>query len=207
MSNETVVEEVKDESVVENPATSDNVDWKAKAAELEAEAAKQRKLKQKAQEERDELQKQTKKALKTDNPEVMEYVKKELSATKAQLAKYAEKAKNGAITGAATAKLTAMGINPEAIVLALTALDRGIISYDEETDKVDDTALSTAVSKLKSQHGFLFERSVKSPTARFPGEKSGATSADDKTISVEDWNYMTSKEQSVKIKAGYTIRE
>jgi len=202
MTVENLDSEAKTETVV------DTTDWKAVAAKFEADAKKNEGIAKQLIADRDAAKKKIETKPKDEpNPEVMEYVKKELEGTKAQLQKYAEKAKNGAITAAATAKLTQMGINPDALTLAISQLDRSIIQYDENSDIVDDTALSTAVSKLKSQNGFLFERSLKSPTLRLASENKGGSGGDEKSVSAEEFRQMSTKEQRTKIKAGFTIRQ
>lgn len=188
------------EDTVTTEVVEEVVDWKAKAEAAEAEAAKQKAIKKEIQKERDELKKSVKPV---DNPEVTKYLKEELESVSSKLTKYAEKAKNASIKVAASSKLSAMGINPDALDLAVQQLDKSLIQYDEDTDSVDDTALSAAVSKLKSKHPFLFERTVSSPKFRPAAE--GSAKGDDKTISPEEWRSMSSKEQRIAIKAGRRV--
>lgn len=176
----------------------DSVNWAEKAAQLQkdldsatAEAAKQRNLKKdavgKSAAEREQL----------------EFVKKQNEEILGKMSKYAEKAKSAAVTLAATKKLTAMGINPDFIALAIKEIDPALITYDEDMDKVDDTGLSTGLSKIKTQYPVMFERSVRTPKYIPPAD--GAANADSKVLSREDFNSMTPAQQREQIMAGKTI--
>jgi len=180
---------------------ADHIDWEAKAKELEAVIAKQAAQKKETEKQRDLLKQKVKTPL--ENPEVTAYLKEELAKVSAQQQKYVERAKSGAIKVAASSKLSAMGINPQALDLAVAQLDKSLVQYDEDTDSVDDTALSAAVSKLKSQHPFLFEKTVGSPKVRTPAE--GSSRGDSNTISREDWQNMTTKEQRAAILSGRRV--
>jgi hypothetical protein len=195
------MEENKVEDTKVEGSQEQQIDWKAKAAELEAEATKQRNINKQLITERDSSKKATvKKEDPKDNPEVTEYLKNQLEEVSSKISKYAEKAKAGAIASAATSKLTAMGINGDAIELAIKQLDKSLIEYDEDTESVDDTALSAAVSKLKSKYGFLFETRVGTTKARMAAD--GSSKANGNLISIDEWASMSSKDQRIAIKAG-----
>ena len=182
----------------------DKTDWKAKAAEFEAEAEKHRNIAKDLIAKRD-ANKKVVKAEVTENTDVTDYLKNQLTEVSAKISRYADKAKSGAITAAATSKLSAMGINPDALELAIKQLDKSLIQYDEDTEEVDDTALSAAVSKLKSKHGFLFERAFGTAKVRLPAE--GSSKSDGNSMSMDEWKGMSSREQRVAIKAGRRVQE
>ena len=179
----------------------EQIDWAAKYAELEAEATKQRNINKDLIAARDSSKKAApvKKEDPKENPEVTEYLKSQLEEVSSKISKYAEKAKSGAITAAATSKLTAMGINSDAISLAIKQLDKSMITYDEDSESVDDTALSAAVSKLKSQYAFLFEQRIGTPKARLAAD---GNSKSGNGMSQDEWSSMSTKEQRIAIKAG-----
>lgn len=178
----------------------DTTDWKAKAAEFEAEALKQRNIAKDLIAQRDAGKKVPKVEAKDD---VTDYLKTQLDEVTSRISKYADKAKSGAITAAATTKLSAMGINPDALELAIKQLDKSLIQYDEDSEMVDDTALSAAVSKLKSKHAFLFEQRVGTSKVRLPAD--GSSKADSNTMSQDEWKSLSSREQRVAIKAGRRV--
>jgi predicted nuclease with TOPRIM domain len=194
------VETVEKTAVVE----ADKTDWKARAAELEAEATKLRKQKAEVVADRDALKKAVKAPVEKENTEITDYLKAQLGEVTTQLSKYADKAKGGAIRLAASTKLSAMGINPDALELAVNQLDKSLVIYDADSDTVDDTALSAAVSKLKSKHPFLFEKTVRTPGFKQPAE--GSSKGDSKVISEEEWNSMSTKDQRTAIKAGRRVQ-
>lgn len=197
--------EATDTELVEKTAvvTEGKIDWEARATAAEAEAAKYRKQKAEVVTERDALKKAVKAPVEKENTEITDYLKEQLGEVTSQLSKYAEKAKGGAIRLAASTKLSAMGINPDALELAVNQLDKSLVIYDAETDSVDDTALSAAVSKLKSKHPFLFEKTVRTPTYKQPAE--GNSNGDSKIISEEEWKSMSTKDQRMAIKAGRRV--
>ncbi len=185
---------VDNEEVVVEEQAEDKTDWKAKALELEAEAAKQRALKKKAVDEAAELKKKPQ-----VNDEVKLFLESQLAETNGKLAKFAEKARNGAVHVAASAKLSQMGVNPGLLAIAIKSLDQSLVQYDEDTDGVDDTALGAAVSKLKAEFPALFERPINAPKFRPPLDGS-SNNLDKSVITREEWSSMSSKEQMLAVK-------
>lgn len=188
---------------VTSPAADDEViDWKAKAAEYEAQAKANEAEAAKNRAKRKEAEAQVLELKKKVNPDndTTKYLKEELEKVSGTLGKFAERAKGGAIQVAATSKLTAMGINPDALALAMKILDKNSISYDADTDTVDETELAAQLSKIKSGNPFLFETKISKPGYRAPADGRSAQGTDE--IPLDDWKRMSAKEQRAAITTG-----
>ena len=115
----------------------------------------------------------------------------------------ASRAKNGAITAAATAKLSKMGVGPEGLKTALAVLSRKGIQYDPNEDVVDDATLSAAVSALQAEHPVLFVPARAARPGHHAAGDGSSGAGDDKLVPRDEWNTLSGKQQREKIMAGF----
>lgn len=168
----------------------------AQIAQLNAEAAKQRKLKQKAIKERDEA-----KNAPTDgkNENYKELWEQERSVREA----LESKARKASINAAVTAQLTKAGVLKDATDAAAKLIDEDLIEYDTESG-LDSASVEAAIAVLKHKHSFLFESKVSSTKPKQPAESSGPS---DKTMTRSEFNKLSPMEKAGKIKAGFTLTD
>jgi hypothetical protein len=199
-SNEQVVDDKKVDAVDQTDTGNDenNVDfWKQKAAEAEAEAAKNRNIRKKLEKERDAAKKAKQEPSESDQ----DYKALWQQETAAR-AKILEKARTADVRTAATARLTKLGVISDGLDAALKLIDPSKIEWDEDGG-VDETSVQAGVQLLKSQYPFLFEKKVSSTTVKTPSE--GKTGAGDNEITRSEFDKLGFKDRAAKIAKGVRV--
>ena len=176
------------------------VDYKAQfeAAQREleearAEAAKNRALKQKIAQERDELKKATKPTGEEDYKTLWEQERQ-------QAQKLIERQKNSDVQAALTQQLTKIGVRADAMDAAIQLVDKGIIEWDAETG-VARTSVEAAAQVLKGKFKFLFEK----PVTAQDGKSVVDGTSSEKTLKRAEFDRLDAVAKSNRMKDGYKL--
>lgn len=196
----TEVDSQNDDKSLES-GTGDDAESRISALEdqinkLTAEATTQRKLKQRAIKERDEL-----KGNQNNDDEKSNYrslYENERIKNEAMV----EQAKQASIDAAVSQQLTKVGVLPDAVGAATKLLDRDLIEWDMQAG-LDQSSVEAAIAKLKYDHKFLFEGRVTSTKPRTPADTTSSKSSKEMTRS--DFNELSPQEQASRVKNGYKI--
>jgi hypothetical protein len=171
---------------------AEQINWQERAEAAEKKLVKEQKIRKDAQD-----------AVKKAKGEIGEdgtNYKKLYEQEGAKAAKLIERQKRAEVTAAATTQLTKLGINPDAMSLALKSLDFNSVEWDEE-DGVDATSVRAAVQGIKNEAGFLFEKTVNATKVKAPA--SGANlGSDDSTMTREAFEKLGFKERAAVMKKG-----
>jgi hypothetical protein len=174
---------------------------KAKLAEtseavqaLTAEATKNKALRRKAEQERDELKKKPP----ASNDSTEDY-KKLWEETNTKLSKTLERAKTADINSALTDQFGKTKVASDRFAAALKLVDSTLVEWDEDTG-VNKASVVAAVQKLKSEHKFLFESTVDATDPKNAGD--GRTG---NTITRSIFDALSPKDKAAKVKSGAKI--
>jgi hypothetical protein len=144
---------------------------KAKLADMEttvgsltAEATKNKVLRRKAEQERDEVKKS-----KPVNDKSDEDYKKLWEQSNDKLTKTLERAKKADINTALTEQFGKTKVASDRYAAALKLVDAQLVEWDEDTG-VDKSSVVAAVAKLKGEHKFLFEGTVEATDVKNAGD-------------------------------------
>lgn len=202
MSIENESEVIDNEDVVDNGETEESVEsnelevLRLRNMELEAEAAKQRKIKQKIARERDELKSNQ---IKSSDDNDVKY-KDLFEQTNAKLEAIQKKARDSEMKSLLTEKLTKAGVKPDALAAAVRLIDQDIIEFDED-EGIDGVSVDAAVLKLRGSESFLFEDKVKPTSIRQPATKTSQSNE----ISRREFDALSANEKGEKVRAGIKI--
>jgi len=176
------------------------VDYKAQfeAAQREleearAEAAKNRALKQKIAQERDELKKATKSTGEEDYKTLWEQERQ-------QAQKLVERQKNSDVQVALTQQLGKIGVRADAMDAAIQLVDKGIIEWDAETG-VARTSVEAAAQVLKGKFKFLFEK----PVTAQDGKSVVDGTSSERTLKRAEFDRLDAVAKATKMKEGYKL--
>jgi hypothetical protein len=162
-------------------------------AALTAEATKNKALRRKAEQERDDL----KTKVKTSDGD-KDY-KALWTQTNEKLTKTLEKAKSADINAALTDQLGKAKVASDKFGAARKLIDSTLIEWDEDAG-IDQQSIVAAVQKLKSEHGFLFETTVQKTDVKNPGEAGSTT-----TIARSAFDALSPTDKAAKVKAKVKI--
>lgn len=160
--------------------------------EARAEAAKNRALKQKIAQERDEL----KKATKSGDEDYKALWEQE----RQQAQKLVERQKNSDVQAALTQQLTKIGVRADAMDAAIHLVDKGIIEWDAETG-VAKTTVEAAAQVLKGKFKFLFEK----PVTPQDGKAAVDGTSTEKTLKRAEFDRLDAVAKAIKMKDGYKL--
>lgn len=170
--------------------------WRAKAEQAEADAAKNRSIRKKLEKERDSL----KKTKATESSE--EDYKNLWQQEQAARTKLVERTRRADVNTAATARLTKVGVIPDAVEAALNLIDATKVEWDEENG-VDEVSIQAQVSQLKTKYPFMFEKKISNTNVKTPA--SGKTIDDENSIFRSDFDKLSPKEKALKISKGIKV--
>jgi hypothetical protein len=188
-----------DESQVdgnEAAGEEEQIDWQARATQAEKALNKEKAIRKQAQ----EAAKNAKKGISEDGQDY----KKLYEQADAKAAKVIERAKRADITAAATAQLTKIGVTQDGMGAALKLMDINGVEWDEE-DGVDATSVKAAVTTLRNEYPFLFEKKVASTSVKVA--KDGSTGGNDKEISRSEFDKLSARDQGQRISSGFKVVE
>jgi hypothetical protein len=172
----------------------EQIDWQARATQAEKALVKQKVLAKQAQ----ETAKNVKKGLGEDGQDY----KKLFEQNEAKAAKLVDRMKRADISAAATAQLTKIGVTQDGMGAALKLIDTNLVEWDEE-DGVDATSVKAAVTTLRNEYPFLFEKKVASTTVKIA--KDGASSGNDNEMSRADFDKLSSNDKAARISKGVKV--
>ena len=194
MSEETKAADAKEQGGGDQP-TLESLQAELNAARNEA--AKEKSIRTKLQQERDAA----KSAKKQETSNEDDYKKLWAEQTE-KLSKIQEKVKSTSVDSVVKAKLAKAGVLPDAIDAATQLVDRGMVSWDEESG-VDEVSAQAAVAKLKSQYGFMFEKKVSATDPKQPaeGKNNGA-----KVITRSEFDSLSAAEKVSRMATGWIVQ-
>ena len=175
--------------------------YKSEAKRLEAEATKHRNIRKKAEKDRDELKKQ----LGSKKEDTQEDYKKLWTETKAENEKFLGDVKTASVNSVVSAKLSKMGVIPDAMEAALKLVDHKLIEWDRDAG-VDESSVSAAMAKLKSAYPFMFEKQIRGNSVKTPAD--GNSNKESKTMTIEQYRSLQKNDPaqaSKKFSEGWTI--
>ena len=163
-------------------------------AELQAEAAKQKNIRKTVEQERNDWKKKAQ--VTKPEPQSEEY-KSLWEAERAEKEQLVTRVKSTAIDSALLAKLTKVGVLPDALDAARKLVDKNIIEWDPEAG-VDGTSVDAAIQVMKKDYGFMFEKKVNRTTPKLPADSSSNQTG--KTINREEFERLPQHERRAAIK-------
>jgi hypothetical protein len=166
----------------------------AELTKARADAAKERGIRTKLQQERDNAKKSQKESADEDYKSLW-------TQEKERAEKLLDRAKQSAVESAVKAKLTKAGVLADAIDAATKLIDRELVVWDDEGG-VDEVSAQAAVAKLKGQFGFMFEKKV---SANEPKQSADKVGSGEKTMSRAAFDALSPLSKSEKMKGGWKL--
>lgn len=136
----------------------------AQIEKLNAEAATQRKLKQRAIQKLEEQQ-----STQTNDEDKSNNWKQLYEQEKTEKQQLLDKAKNASIEAAITQQLTKVGILPDGVKAAAKLLDKDLIEWDPQNG-LDEGSVEASIALLKHNYSFLFESKVNATKPKNPAD-------------------------------------
>lgn len=166
--------------------------------QLTAEAATQRKLKQRAIKQVEDFKKQ---GTKPNDDDKQQNYKELWEQERAKREEADARARAESINSALTERLGVLGIASDKLGAALKLADKEIVEWDADTG-LDKSSIDAAASMLQKDYPFFFERTISPTNPKHPAN-TGAGSL--KEISRTDFNQLSLSEQRAKIKDGFKV--